>query len=1147
MSRTKFLGLVLGALGLLAAGGAAVASCAQTPTNVPVRTFELAQKVDVVCMQVNDNAGNSLPAPIPAPEDQCAPVPANVTGSTLPFHLYATVTQVARGELAVVDLTAGTVVDEDKSTPGINFIPVGPSPSDVAVAPDAQMTFVSSNDPIKPAIYGIPNLRLLGDSLGYPPQPPLALTDLLACALPQPPDALAVASLSTGRYVLVAMLGASMGQSAKIAAIDPAPLLSGAGIDAGADAGAGVVPGSLSPCSVLGAIDLSPALPSSWTPGPAWPDGVPWVDGGVSLVDAEPSPGPTCSGAPADAGPIPFPSVFGALAKPNPTHMAMRTDIPLLYVADGTLPVIHVIDVSDPTAPREEAPLLATSVSAPTRVVSVGQLAISPVTHDYRRYLYAVDTTVGSVMVFDITDPATSPHQPLLRPHPELNPFTPPDRLQFSAPVATLAFVQHDWPLPSQAPSEVSDPIHYYTGLLCNPNQYAHPDPTTFNDRGAYYRADQDSVIQASSGGQTGAVENFPYRLRGVFAFVTLSTGTIVAIDVDDWDAPCRRPDPMTIASSISDITGASYSGPTNGMTGSLDVPEPDAGSSSDYDPYHAPLTYNANISESAATTLESFFPVSVPNRVRSNFLLRNDATSGLHVPNQLGPALLFDVNGALVGTSNTGSTLAPLMLPAPLPPNFYDPTYIQNPTEPNPSLRTTTAASAPLASAGGQLGAAGQALMPGSTTTGPPGIRASFDDPTAEQDQDWTVTYEGALPTIANIALDISSPDGTYQTLTMATGVGVADASTSTPSPGFCGRGIEDWSIGQARAQAVIAALTSAKLPLPGQVVSGPNQSPPPGNPTLPQWTSDYVELVDDLLPQGDPYWAEPSSQNDCWDGSLADDPGDNELTASPHANDRYNACSNEYGSDGQDAAPEGNQSVADTFFSRDFPILEAYDDHLVLGRFGWYPTTSKGVAVGEQPQNRVVVGPDPSNASFLRFARCCFHHQATFKVRAGGEWLTLGSATGLLHHVQTDPTTNRCVLSCNQADVLENARTFDIPWATYPTCTPPAALPAGLDRNSVLALRNPMFSFVMWSGCAQLSGNDHTETARDLVWKFSMRGGFAPVTVSLSQNTTTAVSPQSMRFIDSLGQLAVVDGAQQGLVLIDLNSLQFAHNPYY
>jgi hypothetical protein len=36
-------------------------------------------------------------------------------------------------------------------------------------------------------------------------------------------------------------------------------------------------------------------------------------------------------------------------------------------------------------------------------------------------------------------------------------------------------------------------------------------------------------------------------------------------------------------------------------------------------------------------------------------------------------------------------------------------------------------------------------------------------------------------------------------------------------------------------------------------------------------------------------------------------------------------------------------------------------------------------------------------------------------------------------------------------------------------------------------------------------------------------------------------------MRFIDSLGQLAVVDGAQQGIVLIDINTLQFAHNPYF
>jgi len=592
----------------------------------------------------------------------------------------------------------------------------------------------------------------------------------------------------------------------------------------------------------------------------------------------------------------------------------------------------------------------------------------------------------------------------------------------------------------------------------------------------------------------------------------------------------------MTGDLTVKDITGQTYGGPSYGMTGSLDVAEPVPSSTSDLDPYHAPLTYNALIPEIAATTLESFFPVSAPNRVRSNFLLRNDPTTGLHVPNQLGPALLFDVNGTLISTNIAGGSVAPLMLPTPLPPGFYDPSYVENPTEPDPSSRTTVASTAGLASAAGQADAG--ALLPGSNQTSSPGVRVSFDDPTAEQDQDWTVTYEGAIPTVGNIALDIASSDGTYQTLTLATGVGTADASSRSASPAFCSRGIEDWSVGQARAGVVLQAIAAAGLPAPG---TGTQQ----GSPTLPQWTSDYVELADDLLPQGDGYWSQPSSENDCWDGDLADDPSNS--GPSSHADDRYNRCASEYGFDGEDAAPEGNQSVADTFFARDFPILEAYDDHLVLGRFGWFDTDSKGNTVGEQPNNRVVVGADPSNPPFLRFARCCFHHQSTFKVRTGGEWVTLGSATGLLNHVQTDPGTHRCVIGCNPTEVLENARSFDIPWSLPASgCTPPA-LPASLDRNSVLALRNPMFSFVMWSGCAPLAANDHTETARDLVWKFSLRGGFTPVTVSLSQNTTTAVSPQSMRFIDSLGQLAVVDGAQQGLVLIDLNTLQFAHNPYY
>ena len=88
-----------------------------------------------------------------------------------------------------------------------------------------------------------------------------------------------------------------------------------------------------------------------------------------------------------------------------------------------------------------------------------------------------------------------------------------------------------------------TDQIHAYEGLLCNPNPNAHPDGGTFKDLGAYYRPDQ--VLAIESEGVVSEVTGFPYRLRGVFGFATLSNGLVVTIDVDDWDAPCRRPEPM--------------------------------------------------------------------------------------------------------------------------------------------------------------------------------------------------------------------------------------------------------------------------------------------------------------------------------------------------------------------------------------------------------------------------------------------------------------------------------------------------------------------------------------------------------------------------------------------------------------------------
>jgi hypothetical protein len=1098
-----------------------MASCAQTPPNVTVRTFKQAQKVDVVCLKVDDpNAGA-----VPVAQGQCVPVPLNANGAGLPFHLYAVVTQTTQGALAVVDLTAGNVVDVDRATPGIDFIPVGANPTDVVVGPGGQRTFVASADPNKMAIYAIDNTQLLGDSFGTS-QPP-RLTGILSCALPQPPQALAVVPMggpdagasggsdagATGSYALVAMLRAFAGMPAAIATIDATSMAKG----------------SLSPCTVLGVTALSPAVPPT-TPSPYWSDGVPFADAGdlhapqcplssageggsdAALVDGAP-PGRANAG---DAGRPPQPV--------HPTSMALRNDLPILYVADDAVPLIHVIDLRDPTGPKELEPLVATSIDDPTRRVGVGGIAISPTTRDYKTYLYAIDARQGTLIVYDVTDPAASPHSPLRRPHPELNPFAPPDRIAFSAPVAAIAFAQHDWSLPAAAfagASQSPDTIHQYTGLLCNPNPNAHPDGGAFVDRGAYYRADWAGLIQ-SSVTLGGTVQGFPARLRGVFAFATLSNGNVITVDVDDWDAPCRRPDPMAIG-TVTDPLGQTYNG---GVTGVLDIPEPAPTGPDDLNPYHAPLAYNGAIPERAAVTLEAFFPVSAPHRLRSGFLLRNDPTA-LRIPNVVSVPQLFSATGAAAVMASGGAATSPLMLPTPLPPGFIDPTYIQNPTEPNPNARAFSATGSQ------SMGAVGSAIpfpLPSeSTSANAPAVRLSFDDPTAHVDQDWIVSYEGALPTVGGIAAHIGSTQpladpGAYETLTF-----------SAPGAGFCARGIEDWSIGQTRANRVLAAITTSFPTPPPALPTGLTPSP-----SLPQWTSDYVEINDDLLPPDDRYWTEPSQLpdgsdgNECWDGALRND-NDPKV-----ANNRYDACLQTFG-----AAAD-----ADTHLARDLPILRARDDSLEVGRFAWYPTDPNmpGKVIPEQTTNRVIVSADPGNKPFLRLARCCFHHQATFRVRAGGEWVAVGlNSLGLLHHGRADAS-GACVPSCDPRDTLLNSRAFDIPWGSWSEvnkrCNP--VPPPTFDRDSPLAMRNPMFSFVMWSACGEPPGyGDHTLATRDLTWKFSVRGGFAPLTVSLTaQSSSTAVSPQSMHYISSLGQLAIVDGEAQGLVLIDLNLVSVIHS---
>lgn len=1045
-------------------------SCSQTPTNVPVRSLVRSGRMDTLCFQVcttGADAGTGcdpIPA-IPVSTDHCAPVPSGVDPTTIPFHLVAVVTQTLRGELAVVDLTLGRVVDTSRALPGINFLPVGQDPTDVAVTPDVTKIFVTAAETNKPAIYMLPTTEILGDSeiLAEPTQAAeaLQLPTWPVCSLPQAPGRMVIVptaqsngdggTTQQGYEIVVSMPGNGFDEDALVGVIDVASFDS-------------LAPGSLAPCKLTSVIHLAEAksaLPTSWTSGPAWGNGLPYLaaDAGIDLFATTSDAGGVqpasnlqlplwqcpalahAAGSISDAG---APDASAVTLTPGgKVHAnAMASDGRYVWIGDDVMPFIHVIDATTPGALTEIAPLVATSIVDPSRVVTTGDIAVSPVTRDFKRYLYAVDATQGGLMVYDVTDPVNGPRLPMTRPNPELDPLQPPDRISIGPPVATITFARHDFPIPGLTGATP-------TGILCNPNQNAgdvSDQNAVTKNPGIEYRANGSISVPLG-----------PKRLRGVFAFATLTSGQVVAIDVDDWDAPCRRPVAVTAL----------------GQGGSLAIPEPDLG---DVDPYHAPTsaptTLSTNDGGTQWVTGETIWPIIQPHRIRSVNIVADDLTgvNGLHDPNIQSTPQLF-INGAPVSLNGTYTVM-----------NAAFPELCVN---------------------------GGICPLPPSPKTGAPDVFMAHDVPDVHIDQTWNIVYEGVLPGFDGVSAALGSDDN-YATMKL---------SMSTAF--FCGRGVEDQRLGLQRFAAMkiedAATSTGATLvPL-----------------AFDQRVGDYVQITDDIVgapdasatvPSPDEYWHEVNS---CWNtvanGTLAS----TDRASDTLADLRQNTCIAKFGGHGSDQNPQ-----------RDFPIVQAYDDHLVLGRYEYLDPQNR-------PTNgRVVAGPDPSVHEDFELAQCCFHNQAHFHVRTGSEWVALGSVTGYLHHVVPDAQNGgACVQSCDPRLVLMSSR---VPEMAVPSAPATYPLP---NRNSPFALRNPSFSLFM---AAPVVTGDALKTSyatmqRDNAWQFMTRGQYGAQSVTLT-TANTAVLPQSSMFVPSLGAIAVVDGSANGLFIIDLNTLAIGDgSPFY
>jgi hypothetical protein len=560
----------------LAAAAVLLAACSQTPVTVTLHSLGPSGNLSFVC-QGDDGDGQHVSG---LKLDECPDY------EHLDRRMLGLVTQTDTDEVAVVDLRAGAVLDIDPSTPGYTFLRVGARPGAIVSSPGGVASFVGVTGLQKNGVYALPTTCLKPPNAGEPARD---VTTWAACSLTSAPGDIQVLLAGASSSCSAADAATSSALQAKREC--PADLITDDGplgrrkllvalpeehklVLLDAQALLDRPSGEFQPCAVEATYQLQTSLPS----GPLSP---------VLPDDLKPASTSACSP----------PTQYPPAASTDPTPAGMALSGSTLYVGDSTLPAVHVLDVSDPCSPKpaENDPLLPRSYVDPNRVVTTSRVAVSPLTPAGKQFVYAIDKddAPASVMVFDVSAGVTN-HAPLIFPGSPRQPFSVPDRLRFSAPARDVTFVMRDFPEPDPATG-----VGQF-GLACDPT------PTIdLTSAAALYRPNSDFTAGAR-----------PPNLRGVFGFVMLSNGQIPIIDVEDFDAPCRRPISAN-DTPLEDFRGCK-SDPASVGYFTLATTALPAGT----DPTGVPTVTN----ESSCNVIEQ-------NRARAASLSISSSTVGLHAP----------------------------------------------------------------------------------------------------------------------------------------------------------------------------------------------------------------------------------------------------------------------------------------------------------------------------------------------------------------------------------------------------------------------------------------------------------------------------------------------------------------------------------
>ncbi|HEX2873737.1 MAG TPA: hypothetical protein VHP33_20920 [Polyangiaceae bacterium] len=964
------------------------------------------------------------------------------TNAAKKLSVYALVSQTVTDEIAVVDVTRGKVVDVDPARPGFGFLRVGGRPISMAATPGGRATFVATGDVGRNGIFALPTSCLDAPESG---QVERDLTTWPACRLDETPgeisvmiepfadadpqlssntlpgdqkcrndaygDADAPSSGNTcqadlrdegggeGRRKLVVALP----DSGQLAIIDAQELLN-------------LPAGTFPRCPIEARVNLQVDVPQ----------GVAQVlpaDLTGNLLE----PGMACSEVAMPMAPTP------AKRFPQPAGIAVSDN--RLYVADQAAPVVHVLDTSSVCGMTELPPLLPQSLREPGRVVTTRRVAVSPLTPAGQRFAYAIDAEDqpgASVMVFDVS-PGSTDRTPLVRSgSPEL-PNEKPDRLAIGSSARDVTFAYRDIPYVDPATGVAQ------FGTACNPDTTADA-------------ASPGALARTSLDFSTGAR---PGLLRGLFGFILLTNGAIAIVDVDDFDAACRRPvstntDPVPdFRGCANDLSSEPFSVATN-----------DGGT-------------NEYLGNKRFVTGEVSCRVVQPHRFRSSRFALNDSSVGVRAPSLRDfPRLSVPASVAAGDPTNRPRLLAVPFVGS-KGATIVSEVFVG-------STRYTTAASGgDDAIATSPNDRSSEVLQTQNTVILPPLEPRSY----AAEDT-VTVTYEGSYA--GERASGLLQLKGNELRL--------EDASLS-----FCGAGVYDIATMKAYAMAELGVADAAQA----DVFAGEH--------------ADYVQLTTALPSETDTYWKE---------------------LAADKTNPTRDTCLGLFGA----------QDVEPLLAARDFRVEAAFADHLLL-----------------TPRLAGDVTPE--------LVTKCFPTAQKYRLRTGKHWALVHSAFGFRHDVVAKGDKNQCVRSCDPLRKWSRGRVFEIssvneqdhcraaddpgePLDLRVGCATDLDVACVYDQAPDAATRPGVAPSDAAAACVFNGLNDRfalyrgrLPSERDSVFTWRTTGGFTPLVMSLTSATSSSVvAPQSIQFLQQPEQMAVVDGASQGLSLFSLDTFGIVKpSPFY